>query len=441
MPRARAAKPTPSRPCSHHCLINESVTDASELGFERKTLAQRARASGTVPTASWTAIDQQFPAPLVLPTDDIALDPGYPSQSVRSWENDRTRNPVTKALKTIYVCGPPGIEPDCDFIGRWAQPATRGSKKLETWPEASTRIVAEYVGAFYHGVPVRHLDDSQLRFRRWDDEPTSSSDSHGRTDIIGLVVGDECVGIRTRRTCGSPYQRQLNLNDLIDAMIAALPQDAYAFVMLVHHDMYEDDNDEFVCGRAYGGSRVAVISTARYRPQLDDKHDVHRAFFWPFSHCLDCVLPMVEVEATPATREHIRKCRGRGTSWTESEGSSALRAAVRSLKHVGPESTADLWLSRLCRTVCHELGHCLGIDHCMYYACSMQGSASLAEDSRQPPYLCAVDLAKLLRATRTSPTDRYEALATFCSSHPGVHIFVAYEAWIRDRLRQMQEQS
>jgi archaemetzincin len=33
------------------------------------------------------------------------------------------------------------------------------------------------------------------------------------------------------------------------------------------------------------------------------------------------------------------------------------------------------------------LGHCFGIAHCVYYACSMQGTASIIENSKQPLYL------------------------------------------------------
>jgi archaemetzincin len=37
---------------------------------------------------------------------------------------------------------------------------------------------------------------------------------------------------------------QLNLNDLLDAAIEILPADAYALIMLVEHDMFEDEDDE-----------------------------------------------------------------------------------------------------------------------------------------------------------------------------------------------------
>lgn len=101
-----------------------------------------------------------------------------------------------------------------------------------------------------------------------------------------------------------------------------------------------------------------------------------------------------------------------------------------------PSSVAlsELWLGRACRTASHELGHCLGIDHCVYYACCMQGTAGLAEDARQPPFLCPVDLAKMLHASGADPERRYLAILDFCNKHPHSHLFAAFAAWIRPQL-------
>jgi archaemetzincin len=102
----------------------------------------------------------------------------------------------------------------------------------------------------------------------------------------------------------------------------------------------------------------------------------------------------------------------------------------------------------------------------------MQGSASLREDVRQPPYLCPVDLAKVLEATgvkrvrsnrrkmkgradgddednvmskeeqqdqraqRERQRQRYEALLEVCNRHRETGMFAAFGAWIRERLRE-----
>ncbi len=82
------------------------------------------------------------------------------------------------------------------------------------------------------------------------------------------------------------------------------------------------------------------------------------------------------------------------------------------------------------------------MDHCVYYACVMQATASLAEDVRQPPYLCPVDLAKILRATGADERERYEALLIFCTRHKdgGAGWFNAFEAWITGRLGGLEEE-
>jgi len=74
----------------------------------------------------------------------------------------------------------------------------------------------------------------------------------------------------------------------------------------------------------------------------------------------------------------------------------------------------------------------------MYYACVMQGTASISEDARQPPYLCPVDLAKISRATGADEVQRYQQLLAFCDRHEG-DMFSALGAWIRGVLRKTRE--
>ena len=71
----------------------------------------------------------------------------------------------------------------------------------------------------------------------------------------------------------------------------------------------------------------------------------------------------------------------------------------------------------------------------------MQATASLAEDVRQPPYLCPVDLAKMLRATGADERERYEALLAFCSRLEDGRAgpFKAFAAWIGGRLQELDK--
>ena len=81
----------------------------------------------------------------------------------------------------------------------------------------------------------------------------------------------------------------------------------------------------------------------------------------------------------------------------------------------------------------------LGIDHCVYYACAMQSSASLAEDARQPLYLCPLDLAKLLHATGADAIDRYAALLAFCKEQGHSAMFTAFGAWLRAEIEELSK--
>ncbi|KAF2718967.1 hypothetical protein K431DRAFT_287145 [Polychaeton citri CBS 116435] len=211
--------------------------------------------------------------------------------------------------------------------------------------------------------------------------------------------------------------------------------------MVVPHDMYEDDDDDFCCGRAYGGSRIAVVSMARYNPALDVLQDIEREHAWPTSHCqtyveglCDLRVPLQGSEAPIGEK-------------------TAMHAAVAAISPepatTSPQEQKEtmLWLGRVCKTASHELGHCFGIDHCTYFACIMQGTAGLVEDARQPPYLCPVDLAKILRAIALAPkepassdllkraeTNRYGALREFCLRWPEDRMFQAFQAWLDHRI-------
>ncbi|KAK4129974.1 hypothetical protein BT67DRAFT_437390 [Trichocladium antarcticum] len=234
----------------------------------------------------------------------------------------------------------------CSSTSRRMPPksASRGRRLPSATEQRQDPDAHQYLAAFYHPLPVKLLPDGP-RFVPWTDDKTGG---RKQPAYIGLQVGRGITRITTRPCPDGAFARQLSLNDILDAAIEALPGDAYAMVMLAHHDLYgDDDDDDFCCGRAYGGSRVAVVSSARYHPALDDAAGIDRAHMWPASHCAD----------------HV--------------------AALKPRNHPRP-----LALSRVARTASHELGHCFGLAHCSYYACVMQGTAGLAEDARQPPYLC-----------------------------------------------------
>lgn len=66
-----------------------------------------------------------YPAPLVLPNDELAHDPAYPPQSFAIWKNEKERNAVTAKRTAIYVAEYPGWTKEPlmgKLITRWSTP-------------------------------------------------------------------------------------------------------------------------------------------------------------------------------------------------------------------------------------------------------------------------------------------------------------------------------
>ncbi|KAF2267717.1 hypothetical protein CC78DRAFT_613821 [Lojkania enalia] len=455
------------KPCLHRTLQLESSAYAPEAGFTRPHASRRAAATtktGKTPKPSKrqnrssfadsilanTKRPSTFPGPLVLPDDDLHWDPKWPPQSFRSWLHEKERNKPTQKRKKIYVASVPEIGSDMAFMKDWIQanieagkkPAKRAKLTLTQSPNLASPDISHFISyltAFYHGMPIRQLP-LPIRFVPWKEK---TKNDNNLPTYIGLAIGDRITRIRVRPSPDGTFKGQLNLNDILDAAIDSLPADAYSVMFLVDHDIYEDEDDDFCCGRAYGGSRVAVVSTARYNPALDILAGIDYSHMWPASHCKEYVDRLCAAEGLePAISEDL-------------EESSPLRAAVDAVVGIALPSTSKdlqaLWFSRLCRTVAHELGHCLGMDHCVYYACNMQGTAGMAEDVRQPPYLCPVCLSKVSHAIagellargdesridaekRIWAKQRDELLLEFCGQWKDVGMFAGFKAWLGARL-------
>ncbi|KAJ5886891.1 uncharacterized protein N7473_009565 [Penicillium subrubescens] len=433
--------------CNHSSASVTCSQNAAKAGFKRPDTKQRLAATRSdkpskihdfksIPADDpWT-----FPAPLLLPGDDLSEDPEYPPQSFQEWLDEEDRNPVSAKRKTVYVVTAPEIEDDVQFMRTWDN--RLGDRHHVAQPSAEA--ILDYLQAFYHGLPVKSLPRLTPAFTAWDEEPKTKRKPRQprQPKYIALKFGNECVRIRIRPSPDGIFGGQLNLDDLLDAAIAMLPKDAYALLLLVHQDLYEDEDDEFVCGRAYGASRVAVVSSARYNPALDEHQSVERLHAWPASHCENYIATCFTTSGPKVKRQKTSKpTKPIEIKDSSSISSSPLMAAMSIYRDLettnrSPSALSTLWLGRMCRTAAHELGHCFGIDHCVYYACAMQGTASIREDARQPPFLCPVDLAKLTHATGATAAQRYKALLDFCDrpEYGECLFFAPFAEWIRGML-------
>jgi hypothetical protein len=82
-----------------------------------------------------------------------------------------------------------------------------------------------------------------------------------------------------------------------------------------------------------------------------------------------------------------------------------------------PETEADAFHSplefeRAAKQLTHQAVHMLGVLHCCYFRCLMNGSGSSEEADGKPPYLCGMCLKKLhLIIAFADPLERYRRLA------------------------------
>ncbi|KAJ4313943.1 hypothetical protein N0V94_006691 [Neodidymelliopsis sp. IMI 364377] len=263
---------------------------AELAGYNQPSLQKRIAATTSSIKISKAAVNPKesistFPALLVLPFDDLNYDPDAECQDFKSWLQFRTRNKVTRRRQTIYVARVPEITESVDFMRGWTVPSLDPSDpgyQQRKAPSPSCDGFVDYVSAFYHGMTVKELP-VKLRWTSWG-EGGRSNRKPTIPQYVALQHGNDSTRIRTRIPPDNVFPAQLNLNDILDGAIRTLPSDAHSLLLLIDHDMWEED-DDFCCGRAYGGSRVCVVQTARYNPALDSKEDIDRSHMWPLSHC------------------------------------------------------------------------------------------------------------------------------------------------------------
>jgi len=203
-----------STDCNHSRISCESSTYASKAGYRRPTLQQRQAATTTQGRIKkgLESVDDQFPAPLILPGDELAIDPSCPPQSLRSWTQGKHRNEVTAERRTIYVAAPPHIGSAVSFMKAWTKPDLASGSVLGP-PDISDLV--DYLSAFYHGLPVKQLPPSTLSFAPWE---TTEKLKRKRTKImepsfVGLNTTTSCVRIRSRAPKDGLFLGQLNLNE------------------------------------------------------------------------------------------------------------------------------------------------------------------------------------------------------------------------------------
>ena len=153
------------------------------------------------------------------------------------------------------------------------------------------------------------------------------------------------------RTNPTTRNRQILSADVLAFLKGRLPSDAFCLLAITMEDLYPEPSWNFVFGQASLRERVGVYSFARYDP----------AFY-----------------GDPRARDY-----------------------------------QTLLLRRSCKVLSHETAHMFGLEHCIYFACILNGSNHLGESDRRPMHLCPVCLRKLQSSLGFDVVKRYETLREF----------------------------
>jgi archaemetzincin len=137
---------------------------------------------------------------------------------------------------------------------------------------------------------------------------------------------------------------QLFATDLLHLLEPQLPADAYCLLGITLADLYSSQTPTYVFGQASLRERTGVFSFARFDPAFYDERD--------------------------------------------------------------PPNVESLILRRSCHTLAHEICHMFGMHHCIFFACTVNGSNNLDENDSRPMHVCPVCLRKLHSSIGFDPVER-----------------------------------
>jgi len=178
--------------------------------------------------------------------------------------------------------------------------------------------------------------------------------------ILNASYGNECISLEHRSDLSTNHS-QIKATSIFRLLKKIKPKDAYCLIAFTEFDLFLDESDLFVAGLCDGRSRVGAFSCFRYNPIMKYSEE-----YW-----------------YKLKRIKLKK------------------------------SEQNLLLTRSCKLLAHETCHLLGIDHCIFMDCCMNGSGHLEEDFRQSMFLCPIDLKKLTLIFNFNLINRYEKMKSF----------------------------
>ena len=115
---------------------------------------------------------------------------------------------------------------------------------MSSSPPANEDIIT-YLSASYHPLPAKSCP-IPLNFTSWEDTPDPRKAKPG-SRRPGKQKALPSVAIRTDASKAKIRARSPSPDGIFPNI---LPSNVYALLLLISHDLYEDDEDIFACGRA-----------------------------------------------------------------------------------------------------------------------------------------------------------------------------------------------
>ncbi|KAF5976124.1 hypothetical protein FBULB1_7112 [Fusarium bulbicola] len=452
--------------CDHQTTYVDCSPAAVSLGFARPPPEERTLAmskTGRLARAYLAkedgAFDEHvFPAPLVLPGDHLAEDPMEQGQSSKDWfamETTQKRCQEISSKQKVFVYGPPSVKLLPVEMQSWTQPVLpqgfpQGPERW-TWLLKMKNQLAAYLRAFFTTMQVTQYSGTADFLPIQGRKRVHFADTPPRS-VVGFILRDDryTFEIRHRPSPDGLSRMQLNVSDLRTALVRFKVPPAHSVVLVVNHDLYDEDEGAYLTDRFWAADGIAIVSTFRYNPSLDGLAGVDRLHRWPSSHCkayLDARCQVLAEDKDSTTRNHLAF-----KAFGKPPGDSALSLAIQAANQAGQPSSmedlSNLWFARVLIAVSRETAHCFGLQNCTYYACLMQGVRGPRQAGEIPPYLCPVCYSKLaselvliqpmskrgIEREKAWLGEHYAELKAFCSKWNKIPQFAAYEAWLGKRL-------
>ena len=364
-------------PKSARAVRRRSVPYAS--GYRPPTVAQSERAIGGGGAACLQP-DSAFFQPVPRPSSTADWLAQYREEG-QSFNDFERQSPWLGRRKVKGMAGPFNAD-GADLPSRYPGKSIC-ILPIGPFPDSSTRLdhLRQFAEVFF-SAPVLLLPAVELEVAK-QKVTLHFSEEHS---MAGMRVGQRRYGVRSRHHPPSG-RYQLQATSVLKVLQGIHIEPAVCTIAVTMLDLYVDPEDLFVAGWAAGSARVACFSFFRYDPLItfstEEWHDVH---------------------------------------WLEGRGDPA------------PPS---LLLQRCCKLLVHEVAHLLGVDHCVFYRCCMNGSGHLEEDFAQPMHLCPVDLHKLQLLCGFDVCQRYRSLLSFYQQHQ----LVDEAEWVNRRLHSLEKKT